>query len=240
MLKKLRADLEKFKNPEKAKSLQRFFKTGKGQYGEGDIFLGISVPILRKIAIKYKDLPFTGITKLLKSKIHEERLIALLLLVHNFQKGDKKKRKEIYEFYLKSTKHINNWDLVDLSAPKILGADLLDPRLREDDKKILYKLAKSENLWERRIAIIATYQFIWKAKEYKNTFKIAEILLSDKHDLIQKAVGWMLREVGKRISQDTEEDFLRKNYHKMGRTALRYAIERFPESLRIKYLKGEI
>ena len=129
---------------------------------------------------------------------------------------------------------------MDLSAPKILGADLLDPRLREDDKKILYKLAKSENLWERRIAIIATYQFIWKAKEYKNTFKIAEILLSDKHDLIQKAVGWMLREVGKRISQDTEEDFLRKNYHKMGRTALRYAIERFPESLRIKYLKGEI
>src|SRR3989344_4024978 len=182
MLKKLRADLEKFKNPEKAKSLQRFFKTGKGQYGEGDIFLGISVPILRKIAIKYKDLPFTGITKLLKSKIHEERLIALLLLVHNFQKGDKKKRKEIYEFYLKSTKHINNWDLVDLSAPKILGEYLMGgeiPKQVRDD--VLINLVKSKNLWERRIAIIATYQFIWKAKEHKNTFKIAEILLSDKH-----------------------------------------------------------
>ena len=239
MLNELRADLEKLKNPKKAKVLKRFFKTGPGEYGEGDIFLGISVPQLRKIAIQYENLPFSDITKLLKSKIHEERLIALLMLVHNFHEGDEKKKKEIFEFYLKSTKYVNNWDLVDLSAPKIVGEYLMDPPMA-DDKKILYKLAKSNNLWERRIAIIATYQFIWKAKKYKDTFKIEEILLEDKHDLIQKAVGWMLREVGKRISQDIEEQFLKKHYHKMSRTTLRYAIERFPENLKYKYLKGRI
>ena len=248
MFKKLKTDLEKLKNPEKAVVYQRFFKTGLGQYGEGDIFLGISVPESRKIAIKYKDLPFSDITKLLKSKIHEERLIALLLLVHNFTSSLRapiksgrsnllSKQKKIYEFYLKHTKYINNWDLVDLSAPKIVGVYLMDPPLADDSRKVLYDLAKSDNLWERRISIIATYQFIWKKKEYKDTFKIAEMLLEDKHDLIQKAVGWMLREVGKRISQNVEEQFLKEHYHKMGRTALRYAIERFPEKLRKRYLE---
>jgi len=239
-LKNLRDNLHKLKNPSKAKILQGFFKTGVGQYGEGDTFLGISVPECRKIATKYANLSLKDITTLLKSETHEERLIALLILIQNFQKSSKKEKKDIYNFYLNSTKYINNWDLVDLSAPKIVGEYLLGqeiPKQVRDDT--LIKLARSKNLWEKRIAIIATYQFIWKAKEYKETFRIAEILISDKHDLIQKAIGWMLREVGKKVSQEAEEDFLKKNYQKMGRTTLRYAIERFPEDLRIKYLKTD-
>ena len=231
----LKKELRKYANAEKATFFPRFFKTGKGEYGEGDQFIGVTVPNVRTVAKQFKNLPLKDIKSLLYSPIHEERLVALLILVDQFQKGNEETRRTIFDFYLSHTKQVNNWDLVDLTAPYIVSKYLLD-----EPRGILYKLAQSNNLWERRIAIIATYQFIWKAKEYKNTFKIAEILLSDKHDLIQKAVGWMLREVGKRISQDTEEDFLRKNYHKMGRTALRYAIERFPESLRIKYLKGEI
>lgn len=228
----LRRDFQKLADPQKAKILARFFKTGKGEYGYGDIFLGITVPKSRVIALKYKDLPLNQVKQLLESKIHEERLIALLLLVNNFLKGSEIKRKEIFDFYLRSIKYVNNWDLVDLSAPKIVGAYLQD-----QDKTILLKLAKSPNLWEKRIAILATFYFIRFNKDAFWTFKITEILLKDPHDLIHKAVGWMLREVGKNISQKTEESFLEKHYKRMPRTMLRYAIENFPDKLRIKYLQ---
>jgi 3-methyladenine DNA glycosylase AlkD len=224
----------------RAKNLQRFFKTGKGEYGEGDIFIGLTVPEIREMAKKYSGLAprnfsegglgFLDIKKLLRSKIHEERLIALLILVNNFQKGRERERQKIYRFYLKNTKHINNWDLVDLSAHKIVGAYLMDK-----PRNILYKLAKSKNLWERRIAIIATFQFI-NNNQFKESLKISEILLSDKHDLIHKAAGWALREIGKRSLKD-EEKFLKKHYGKMPRTMLRYAIERFSENKRQMYLK---
>ena len=266
----LRKELRKIADPQKAKILQRFFKTGIGEYGEGDIFLGITVPNSRKIAIKFKDLPFSEISKLLKSKIHEERLIALLVLVYNFShfaKASRDKQKQIFDFYLSNTEYINNWDLVDLSADKIVGAYLLDRGpvggaevacenflvrssqmniLKEfkmryfenfvsSPRHILIKLARSKNLWERRISILATYYFIKNGK-FRETLKIAEILLQDKHDLIQKAVGWMLREVGKRDLK-TEVGFLNKHYKKMPRTMLRYAIEKFPQKLRVSYLK---
>jgi len=233
-VKEVLKELNLLRNPPKAKILQGFFKTGKGEYGEGDLFLGISVPQSRKIAIKYKNLPFSEIQKLLKLRIHEARLIALLILVENFKKADEKTRKVIYEFYLLSTEYINNWDLVDLSAGNIVGN-----YLEEKDTSILVKLAKSESLWERRIAVISTFDFIMH-KNAKETLKIAEILINDKEDLIQKAVGWMLREVGKRVSQEVEEEFLNKYYRTMPRTTLRYAIERFDPKLREKYLKGFI
>lgn len=229
----LKEEIRKLASPQKAKNLQRFFKTGKGQYGEGDVFLGLTVPESRKLAIKYENLPLAQIKKLLKSKMHEERLIALIILVHNFKNGTDQKRNRIYNLYLKSTRYINNWDLVDTSADLIVGQHLIDR-----DKSILYKLATSKNLWERRIAIIATWAFI-KKNQFIETLKIAEILLNDKHDLIHKAIGWMLREVGKK-DQKVEEDFLKKYYHKMPRTSLRYAIERFPKKLRTAYLKGQI
>lgn len=234
MIVDLRKDLNKLANPKKAKLLAGFFKTGTGEYGEGDIFLGVMVPQSRSIAKKYQDLPEDEIKQLLQSKIHEERLIALFILINNFQKGEQKKQKEIYELYLKSTKYINNWDLIDLSTPRIVGMYLLNK-----EKDILIKLAKSKSLWEKRIAIMSTMTFIKFKKEYDLTFKIAEILLQDSHDLIHKAVGWMLREVGKNISQEIEESFLRKYYKTMPRTMLRYAIEKFPENLRKKYLKGD-
>ena len=233
MISTLKKELKKLGNPKKAKILQGFFKTGKGEYGEGDVFLGISVPDSRKISLKYKDLPPSDIEKLLESKIHEERLIALLILVHNFQHTNEKQK--IYNFYLKHTKYINNWDLVDLSAHYIVGAYLNDK-----PKNILLKLAKSKSIWDKRIAIISTYYFIRNQKSAEWTFKISEILLNDKHDLIHKAVGWMLREVGKNISQKVEEEFLIKYYKKMPRTMLRYAIERFPIDLKSKYLNGMV
>lgn len=232
-LKKIRNELKKAANPIKAKTLERFFKTGKGEYGEGDIFLGVVVPKTREIAMKNKDLALEEVEKLLGSKVHEERLAALLLLVHNFQKGDEKTKEEIFEFYLKNTKKVNNWDLVDLSAPNIIGQYLINK-----DKSILYVLAKSDNLWERRISIISTYPFI-KDNQFNDTTAVSEILLKDKHDLMHKAVGWMLREVGKR-NLDFEEEFLRKNYKKMPRTMLRYAIEKFEEGKRRAYLEGRI
>lgn len=229
----LKKDLQELANPTKAKILARFFKTGKGEYGYGDIFLGITVPQSRTIASKYKNLPLTEIKELLSSKIHEERLIALILLTNNFQKGNEEKKREVFNFYLKHTKFINNWDLVDLSAPRIIGGYLANK-----DKKILLKLAKSSNLWEKRIAILTTFYFVRIKKEYEWTFKIAEVLQKDPHDLIHKAVGWMLREVGKNISQKKEELFLQKHYQKMPRTMLRYAIERFPAKLREEYLQN--
>ena len=234
----LKSDLEALKNPEKATILQRFFKTGKGQYGEGDIFLGITVPQSRKIAIKYKTLTQKEIKLLLTSKIHEERLIGLLILVRTFNNSDSIERKKIYEFYLSLSKYINNWDLVDLSADKIVGRYLYQVGNADLRSIQLSHFARSKNIWERRIAIVATYHFI-KNNRYDDTLKITEILLNDSHDLIQKAVGWMLREVGKR-SQKTEEDFLKKHYKTMPRTMLRYAIEKFPEAKRKRYLRGII
>lgn len=239
------------RNEEKGLFLMRFFKTGKGQYGEGDVFYGLTVPQSRKIVAKYKTLPISDVEKLLTSKVHEERLIALLLLVEQFGKADDATKKTIFDFYLSHTKWINNWDLVDLSADKIVGEYLYviasearqshtngiasSPLASRNDEGILQLLAKSKLLWDRRIAIIATFAFI-KRGVSKDTFAIADILLTDKHDLIQKAVGWMLREVGKRVSEKDEETFLKTRYKKMPRTMLRYAIERFPEKKRQWYL----
>lgn len=229
------------KDSAKAKIMQGFFKTGKGEYGEGDIFLGLTVPQSRTVAKRYKGLPLGEVSKLLHSPFHEERLIALLILVEQFSKADEGTRRKIYEFYLKNTKYINNWDLVDLSADKIVGAYLSDK-----PRGVLYKLAKSKSLWERRIAVLATFYFI-KNNEFSETLKIAKVLVRDEpilqaqggHDLIHKAVGWMLREIGKR-SLSTEEKFLKEHYKEMPRTMLRYAIERFPEAKRQRYLKGKI
>jgi len=235
MLDVLRQEIINTADGEKGKILQRFFKTGKGDYGEGDIFCGLTVPQSRSIAKKYHELPLTDTVTLLHAKIHEERLIALLILIIKFQKGDESDKQAIYETYLKNTRYINNWDLVDLSADKIVGA-----YLKDHDRKILLDLAHSKDIWERRISMVSTYQFIRDLKEYKDTFAVADILLQDNHDLIQKAVGWMLREVGKRVSREKEEEFLLTRYQKMPRTMLRYAIEHFPEEKRKKYLAGEV
>lgn len=223
-------NLQRLANPEQAKILQRFFKTGKGQYGEGDIFLGIKVPEQRKVAKKYLDLSLKEIQEMLSSKIHEHRLTSLFILIEKYKKSNDNEKKKIFDFYLKKTKNINNWDLVDLSAPNIAGDYLSDK-----SRGILYKLAKSKNLWERRIAIVSTYAFI-RNNQFEDTLKISEILLNDKHDLIHKAVGWMLREVGKR-NQAIEEEFLKKHYQTMPRTMLRYSIERFSEGKRKFYMK---
>ena len=192
MLNQLKQDLKKLSDTNKSKILSRYFKTGKGEYAEGDILLGVTVPEQRKIAKKYLSLTLNDIKELLQSQIHEHRLTALLILVERYKISEDIIKKDIVDFYLSNTKYVNNWDLVDSTADKILGDYLI-----EKDKSILYKLAKSSFLWERRITIISTFAFIKKDK-FEHTFKIAEILLSDNHDLIQKAVGWMLREVGKR------------------------------------------
>ncbi len=231
MLNKLKQDLQKLANKEKAVILQRFFKTGKGEYGHGDIFLGITVPDQRKIAKKYINLNLKQIKELLKSKMHEHRLIVLLLLVEKYKKADENIKKDIINFYLSHTNYINNWDLVDLSSHQILGDYLINK-----DKNILYKLANSNNLWEKRISIISTYTFI-RNNKFQDTLNISRILLDDKHDLIHKAVGWMLREIGKR-NLEIEENFLKKYYKKMPRTMLRYAIEKFDKNKRDFYLKS--
>ena len=227
----IRSKLQKLGNKQKARVLQRFFKTGTGEYGEGDIFLGVRVPEVRKLAKEYKDIRISDVRKLMESPIHEERLLALLIFVIKYSKGNDLVKRRVCELYLKNTRHINNWDLVDLSAEKIVGDYLMDK-----SKKPLYNLVKSKSLWERRISIIATFHFI-KQNKFAETFIIAEILLTDKEDLIHKAVGWMLREIGKR-HLPTEEKFLNEHYQEMPRTMLRYAIERFPESKRQGYLKG--
>ncbi len=224
---KLEEEVRSKKNVKKAIILEKFFKTGIGEYGEGDFFLGITVPEIRKLVKKYNTLKNEDVLKLLSSKFHEERLLALLIMVDKFQ--EEKQRDEIYSLYLKNTKYINNWDLVDLSAYKIIGAYLIDK-----PKDVLYELTKSNCLWERRISIISTFYFI-KNNEFKDTIKIAKLLLNDKHDLIHKAVGWMLREVGKR-ELEVEKTFLEEYYKIMPRTMLRYAIEKFPEKDRKYYL----
>lgn len=233
MLKNLRKILRKLANDEQAKILSHFFKTGKGEYGAGDKFLGIKVPVSRQIAKQFFNLSLNEIRELLNSPIHEERLIALFILIEQFRKADDQKKKIIYDFYFSSLSQVNNWDLVDLSAEKIIGAYLL-----KRDRGILFKLARSKNIWERRIAIVSTFQFINNGM-FDTTFKISEVLLHDDHDLIHKAVGWMLREIGKK-NLKAEEDFLKKHYLKMPRTMLRYAIEKFPEKKRQAYLKGKI
>jgi 3-methyladenine DNA glycosylase AlkD len=229
----IKNEMRKLANKKIAEHSQRFFKTGKGQYGEGDIFLGIRVPVLRKIAKKFRRISLAEVSKLLESKFHEERLLSILMLVNLFKSGDEDDQELIYELYLDKTKFINNWDIVDISAGNIVGAFLF-----EKDKAPLYRLVFSENLWERRIAIVATFYFI-RNDEFDDTLKIAEILFTDKEDLIHKAVGWMLREVGKRVIE-IEEEFLEEHYLKMPRTMLRYAIERFPETRRKMYLKGQV
>ncbi|MBI5051633.1 DNA alkylation repair protein [Candidatus Micrarchaeota archaeon] len=223
-------DLEKLANPEKAKILQGFFKTGKGEYGEGDIFLGITVPQTRKIAKANSNLDLDEVEKLLKSKIHEQRLCALLILVNKYEKGTSTEREKIVNLYLANTRLVNNWDLVDLTAPKILGHYLFDK-----DRSLLYKLAKSKSLWERRIAIISTFHYI-RNDEFEDALRIAEILLNDRQELIHKAVGWMLREIGKRDLK-AEESFLGKHHKNIPRVTLRYAIERFEPKKKEFYMR---
>jgi len=230
MLNTLKKELARFGNPKKAKILSGFFKTGKGQYGHGDAFLGVKVPETRIVAKKFNSLNLKDLKKLLYSKIHEERLCALLILVDKYKKSDSKNKKIIVDFYLNNAKKVNNWDLVDLSADMILGNYLIDK-----NKSILYKLVKSQNLWEKRISIISTFAFI-RNNKFDDTIKISEILLNDKHDLIHKAVGWMLREMGKKDEKELIK-FLDKNYRKMPRTMLRYAIERLGEKRKKFYLR---
>ena len=231
----VRKELKSMADPDKAAILQRYFKTGLGQYGEGDIFIGVTVPQSRKVAKKFSQLQLVEVKTLLYSRIHEERLVALLILVWRYSSAlsSREEKEEIVKFYLDNIKQVNNWDLVDLSAPNILGAHLIDR-----DRRLLYRLARSENVWERRIAILATYHFI-RNGDFSDTLKIAEILLQDRRDLIHKAAGWMLREVGKR-DVASEEAFLEKHLGVMPRTMLRYAIERLPESKRRRYKKNPI
>lgn len=223
-------DFNRLTNPERAKHSLRFFKTGKGEYGEGDKFLGLTVPQQRQISVNYKNFSIEELQKLIKSEYHEHRLTALFILVNRFRKSkSSEERGKLITFYIKNTKYINNWDLVDSSA-NILGQHLFDK-----DRKILYELAKSKNFWEQRIAIIATSYFI-NNSQFEDTLKISEILLHHKHDLIHKAVGWMLREVGKK-DLDTLLKFLDKYHKEMPRTMLRYSIEKLPEIQRQHYLK---
>jgi len=235
MNKELENKIKKVANPSKVKDYQRFFKTGKGEYGEGDLFLGIVVPEQRKIAKELSNLDMNEIQELIDSKYHEKRMIGLFILIKKYERAckinDDKTKKQIFEFYIKCAKNgrVNNWDLVDLSAPNIVGNYLLD-----NNRDILYQLAISNNLWEKRISILSTFAFI-RQSDFQDVIKISEILLQDRHDLIHKAVGWMLREVGKRDKKILEE-FLKKNYTKMPRTMLRYAIEKFPEAERKKWL----
>ena len=214
---------------ERAAHSQRFFKTGKGQYAEGDVFLGIRVPELRRFAATFSDTSAGELVKLLHSPFHEARLLALLILVRGYQRGDSSRRKAIFDLYRSNTRWINNWDLVDLSAPNIVGGQLGPGR-----HALLTRLAKSTSLWERRISILATAAFI-RAGYYDETLRISAMLLHDDQDLIHKAVGWMLREVGKK-DRAVEEEFLREHHDVMPRTMLRYAIEKFPPALRARYM----
>jgi 3-methyladenine DNA glycosylase AlkD len=218
---------------EKARILQGFFKTGPGEYGAGDVFLGVTVPPLRRLSRQGDRLCLRDILLLLRSPVHEERLLALLILTRRFQTGDDTEQERIHHLYLANTRFINNWDLVDLTAPNIVGAFLL-----RRSRRPLHALARSADLWERRIAMVATHRFI-RENDFADAFRVARILRADSHDLIHKAVGWMLREIGKR-DLAAEERFLRPLYRTLPRTMLRYAIERFPEPKRQRYLKGRV
>lgn len=218
---------------DKAAFAKRFFKAVPGGYGEGDHFLGIRVPGLRRLSREYEHIGVDDATALLQSKYHETRLLALFILTLIFERGDDKTRRTVYDLYLANIDRINNWDLVDLSAYKIVGAYLF-----ERSKRPLYRLAKSKDLWERRIAMIATYHFI-RHGEFDDALAIAERLRDDHHDLIHRAVGWMLREIGNR-DRASEEAFLKRHYRGMPRTMLRYAIEKFPQRRRKQYLTGKV
>ncbi len=231
---KARGEIRELANKEIAQHSLRFFKTDKGEYGHGDLFLGVRAPKIRLIAKKHIDISITDMKTLIQSKYHEERFLGLIIIVNKYAKTkDKKNRNQLYKIYVSSFKYINNWNLVDVTCPHVTGKHLIDK-----DRTILYKWAKSEDLWTKRIAMVSTFSFIRK-NDLEDTFKIAEILLQDKHDLIHKAVGWMLREAGKRDIKK-EEAFLKKHYKTMPRTMLRYSIEKFPETKRQKYLKGTI
>jgi 3-methyladenine DNA glycosylase AlkD len=227
--KTLQAELQIHANANVAANLAQFFKANEGGYGEGDQFLGVKVPVIRAVCKSYRNLPLADIDQLLESPIHEDRMAALIVLSGQALKADPAIRKQLYEFYVRHTNRINNWDLVDVSCRDVVGAYLLDEPRNE-----LYELAKSDNLWERRIAIVSTWEFI-RHRQLDDTLAIAEVLLHDKHDLIQKAVGWMLREVGKRESARLVM-FLDTHAHEMPRTMLRYAIEHFPPDQRQQYL----
>jgi len=229
----IRKELRKLGSKERAEASKRYFKTGPGEYGEGDVFVGVGAAEMRRLAKEFQDLPAREVRSLLKSGIHEERAVALLILVRQYQRGDWKEQERIYKLYMDHLRCVNNWDLVDVSAPHVVGAFL-----QNKSKKPLYRLARSKNLWERRVSVLATFYYI-KGNAFSESLKIAEMLLTDEEDLIHKAVGWMLREVGKR-DLVTEERFLKKHHRHMPRTMLRYAIERFPEPKRQRYLKGKV
>jgi len=233
IIKKILKHMRSLGDPIIAEHSKRFFKTGDGEYGEGDKFLGIRVPVIRKLINQYQEISIDEFKIILESEYHEERLFALLMLVKMFEKGSEKKKNQIYNIYLQNTKHINNWDLVDSSASQIVGA-----YLENRDKKILYALAESQSLWERRISIMSTFYLI-RNNHFSDTLNIAKILKQDKENLIHKAVGWMLREVGKR-NIEIEKTYLKRHYTSMPRTMLRYAIEKFPEPERKAYLTGQV
>lgn len=233
-LREARAALRAHADPGRAKFLVRFFKTGKGEYAEGDRFLGVTVPLARSVARQFPNLSYTDVRSLLTSPMHEERLTALLMLVARFERGDGAVRKQVYSFYLDNLDCVNNWDLVDLSADKIVGAYLF-PAAKP---RLLVTLTRSRNLWHRRIAIVATNFYIRRGV-YEPTLTVSGLLVNDSHDLIHKATGWMLREVGKR-SLATEERFLKARCREMPRTMLRYAVERFPQARRLRYLSGNV
>jgi 3-methyladenine DNA glycosylase AlkD len=233
MHKAIRDRLQQLANSKDAEIQQRFFKTGKGEYGEGDVFIGVRVPLIRKLAREFRHAPLKAVQQLLRSKIHEQRLLALIMLIDHFQRADADGQQAIYDYYLDHTRYINNWDLVDVSAEKIVGA-----YLSQRNRQRLYELARSDNLWERRIAIMSSFHFI-KQGDVDDTLKLAALLLNDDADLIHKAVGWMLREVGKR-NGTAQAQFLQQHYHDMPRTMLRYAIEKLPPATRKKYLAGRI
>lgn len=230
----LRAELTAAADPKRAANNAWFFKTKPGEYGHGDRFRGITVPVARKIAKRHVALSIADALRLLRSPWHEDRLVALLLLVEKYRRGTPADQARIFRAYLASPAYVNNWDLVDLSAPHIVGG-YLEKRSRAP----LLRLARSRNLWLRRIAIVSTLRFI-VAGECATAYRVADLLLRDEHDLIHKAVGWMLRETGKRCSAATFERYLKPRYKKMPRTMLRYAIERFPEARRRAYLRGMV
>ncbi len=225
--------LKEVASPAKAAAAQRFFKTAEGEYGEGDVFIGVTVPDQRKVARQFREMPLKEVEILLHDEIHESRLVALFILVHQFERGDEAQQGKVVHAYLANLDYVNNWDLVDSSAPKILG-----PWLENCDRKILFDLAASGDLWRERVAMLTCLHFI-KNNDYKDALFIAEALLGHDHDLIHKAVGWMLREIGNR-DLPTLERFLKPRYKKMPRTMLRYAIERMDESKRKAYLKGKV
>lgn len=232
----IKSELKKLADKKIADHSVRFFKCGDGEYGHGDKFLGIRVPVLRKVAKDYIDLELKSVVELAKSEWHEERLTALFILTFKYQRAYKKKdfkeSTQIYKKYISLYKFINNWDLVDTTCHKIMGPELID-----SDKEILYKWANSSHLWKKRISMMTTYYFI-KRSQFDDAFAIAEILLNDDHDLIHKVVGWMLREIGK-VDRKSQDKFMKKHYQCMPRTMLRYAIEKYPETTRKKILAGK-